>query len=63
MPIGPHLSREEQDALTRRLRDWIRQERDRGIPLENILISCGECGLIAHVDDDESDEPNLTVAD
>lgn len=64
MPLGSHLGREEQDALTKRLREWIRQETERGIPMENILISCGECGLVSLVDDEaESDEANPTVAD
>ena len=64
MSLGPHLSREEQDALTKRLREWIRQEVDRGIPMENILIACGECGLVSLVDDEEeSDEANPEVTD
>ena len=64
MPHEHHLTREEQATLTKRLREWIRQETERGIPMENILISCGECGLVSLVDGEaESDEANPEVAD
>lgn len=59
-----HLTPDDQGALTQRLREWIRQELDRGIPMENILISCGECGLVSLVDDEpESDEANPAATD
>ena len=58
------LTKEEQAALTQRLREWIRQELDRGIPMENILFSCGECGLLIPAsEEDESDEANPAVTD
>ncbi|MDP6276904.1 MAG: hypothetical protein QGI11_00130 [Nitrospinota bacterium] len=58
MPQEPRLTREEQETLTQRLREWIRQEESRGIPVENILISCGECGLVDLVDETgEEEEP------
>lgn len=64
MPHGNNLTQEEQMALTKRLREWIRQETERGIPMENILISCGECGLVSLVDEEpESDEANPAVTD
>ncbi len=64
MPQGNNLTQEEQATLTQRLREWIRQETERGIPMENILISCGECGLVSLEDDEaESDEANPAVAD
>jgi hypothetical protein len=56
MPQGPQFSQEDQSSLTERLREWIRQERERGIPMENILISCGECGLLGLVDEPDDDE-------
>lgn len=56
MPQGPQFSREDQDSLTERLTEWIHQERERGIPMENILISCGECGLLGLVDEPGDEE-------
>ena len=56
MPQGPPLSQEDQSSLTERLREWILQERERGIPMENTLISCGECGLLGLVDEPGDDE-------
>ncbi len=56
MPQGPQISQEDQSSLTERLREWIHQERERGIPMENILISCGECGLLGLVDEPGDDE-------
>ncbi|MEE9255730.1 MAG: hypothetical protein V3V56_01010 [bacterium] len=56
MPQGPQFSQEDQSSLTERLREWIHQERERGIPMENILISCGECGLLGLVDEPGDEE-------
>ncbi len=56
MPQESQISQEDQSSLTERLREWIHQERERGIPMENILISCGECGLLGLVDEPGDDE-------
>jgi hypothetical protein len=51
------LTQEEQAALTLRLREWIQQEVDRGIPMSNILIACEECGLLGLMTD--MDDPEI----
>ena len=56
MPQESQISQEDQSSLTERLREWIHQERERGIPMENILISCGECGLLGLVNEPGDDE-------
>ncbi len=60
MPQESQISQEDQSSLTERLREWIRQERERGIPMENILISCGECGLLGLVDDEDEEIPDVS---
>ncbi len=60
MPQGPQFSQEDQSSLTDRLREWILQERERGISMENILISCGECGLLGLVDDEDEEIPDVS---
>ena len=55
------LESDRQAAVTERLKEWIRQEVARGIPMENILIACEECGLLEMVDHDDDDEiPEVT---
>ena len=61
MARGRPISKTEQEALVQRLRDWIRQEQGRGIPMENILLACEECGLMPLPDEDEEEEePEVT---
>ncbi|MBI3128723.1 MAG: hypothetical protein HYZ11_14055 [Candidatus Tectomicrobia bacterium] len=60
MARGRPISKTEHDALVQRLRDWIRQEQGRGVPMENILMACAECGLIPLPEEDEEKEPEVT---
>jgi len=61
MSSGPSLTQEEQAALTQRLREWIQQEVDRGIPMANILIACEEGGLLGLLNDmDDPEIPEVT---
>lgn len=57
MVRGGKLSKEGQAALTERLRDWIRQEQGRGIPMDNILLACQECGLLPLLEKGEEEPP------
>lgn len=57
MARGRPVSKGEQEALTQRLRDWIRQETGRGIPMESILHACQECGLLPLVEKEEEEPP------
>lgn len=57
MAKGGKLSKEGQVALTERLRDWIRQETGRGIPMDNILLACQECGLLPLLEREEEEPP------
>ena len=50
------LTPAEQAEVTQRLTEWIRQERDRGIPMEAVLQACFECGILA-VENQEEEEP------
>jgi hypothetical protein len=43
--------------LTLRLREWIREEVERGIPMDNILTACGECGLLDMIESEDDLEP------
>ncbi|OGL63939.1 MAG: hypothetical protein A3I72_06235 [Candidatus Tectomicrobia bacterium RIFCSPLOWO2_02_FULL_70_19] len=51
------LSKGEQTALAERLRDWIRQEQGRGIPMDSILLACQECGLLPLLEKEEEEPP------
>ena len=51
------LSKGEQVALNERLRDWIRQEQGRGIPMDSILLACQECGLLPLLEKEEEEPP------
>ncbi|MBT3350979.1 MAG: hypothetical protein HOC91_01745 [Nitrospinaceae bacterium] len=52
-----NLSPQEQSALTQRLQEWIEAEKERGIPLESILVACGECGIVPLPLDPEDENP------
>jgi len=57
-PAG-RLSPEEQAGLTARLREFVRQETARGIPMESILLACQECGLLGLFEEMEDEEPEV----
>ncbi|MEK6711767.1 MAG: hypothetical protein AABZ64_14440 [Nitrospinota bacterium] len=59
MARNAKLSKEGQAALIERLRDWIRQETGRGIPRDNILLACQECGLLPLLEKGEEEEPKV----
>lgn len=52
-----NLSPEEQAELTQRLQEWIRAEIARGIPMESILVACGECGIVPLPLEPENENP------
>ncbi len=54
------LSPEEQDSLTQRLQEWIQAEIERGIPMENILVACGECGIVPLPLEAEDENPEVS---
>ena len=61
MARGRPVSKIEHEALVQRLRDWIRQEQGRGIPMENILLACQECGIVPLPEEDDEEEiPEVT---
>lgn len=53
------LSPDRQAALTERLRELIRHERARGIPMASILQACHDCGIIPVEHDEEADIPEV----
>ena len=54
------LSTEEQAALIQRLQEWIQAEMKRGIPMESILVACGECGIVPLPPEAEDENPEVS---
>lgn len=55
-----NLSHEEQAGLTQRLQEWIQAEIARGIPMESILVACGECGIVPLPLEPEDENPEVS---
>ena len=55
-----NLSPEEHVALVQRLQEWIQAEIERGIPMESILVACGECGIVPLPPESEDENPEVS---